>query len=593
MKSTIFQNGTLTNASDLQQDGSSLSGFTGFDPGIAPVPTPLPVTGIIPPPDASVAPAATAQPSPTPLTSAALISRGTVFGTSPDFAPLVITPVFGASITNKVSSVPDPATAAQIETNINDAISYYEDNWTSDVLVGTTVNGTIVNTVSVTIQFDYGTLNGTAMTSDSGASDSSPAGFFDLGAFSDIQTNYSSVLPNLPATDPTGGGEFFAPEAQSDMLGFTTTGTTTVGYVGLNSDANLALDGAALDFNYLGPTSTLAPIGQVGVVGAMEHEISEVFGRISLLDGSTLNGGPPGYSLLDLYRFTAPGTFALTASDVPAYFSIDNGTITSGPTAWFNDNLLNGGDAHDWASAAPDASPGTTPILDDAFDAFLQTGTSGTISNLDSLVLANIGFHTVCYMEGTRILTAQGEKRIETLEIGDELPTLLGGSGRVIWLGRREIDLTRHPRPWQAWPVRVRAGAFGPGLPARDLYVSPDHAIYTDGVLIPARQLINGSSIHQVKRARVVYHHVELEQHDVIHAEGLPCESYLDAGDRDTFAGGPVRALYPEFSAGRWEMAGCAPLVMAGARLEAVRARLAERAEPADDGVWPVVAVGL
>jgi hypothetical protein len=36
----------------------------------------------------------------------------------------------------------------------------------------------------------------------------------------------------------------------------------------------------------------------------------------------------------------------------------------------------------------------------------------------------------------------------------------------------------------------------------------------------------------------VTYYHVELATHDVILADGLPCESYLDTGNRAAFEGG-------------------------------------------------------
>ena len=75
--------------------------------------------------------------------------------------------------------------------------------------------------------------------------------------------------------------------------------------------------------------------------------------------------------------------------------------------------------------------------------------------------------------------------------------------------------------------------------------MSPDHAIYVDDVLIPAKHLVNGTTICQVQRQHVVYHHVELERHDVVLAEGLPAETYLDTGDRAKFNGGRSSGCSP------------------------------------------------
>jgi hypothetical protein len=143
----------------------------------------------------------------------------------------------------------------------------------------------------------------------------------------------------------------------------------------------------------------------------------------------------------------------------------------------------------------------------------------------------------------------------------------------VIWVGRREVDCARHPNPRKVWPVRVAAGAFGPGRPGKELFLSPDHAIHVEDVLIPIKHLINGSTITQVPVERVTYHHIELAQHDVVLAEGLPAESFLDLRDGSNYANrrGPVR-LYPDYSARMWEAFGCARLIVAGPELLAARA---------------------
>jgi hypothetical protein len=150
------------------------------------------------------------------------------------------------------------------------------------------------------------------------------------------------------------------------------------------------------------------------------------------------------------------------------------------------------------------------------------------------------------------------------------------GFAPVIWVGRREVDCARHAQPRKVWPVRVAAGAFGEGRPGRELFLSPDHAVYVEGVLIPVRCLVNGSTIAQVPVARVVYHHVELAEHDVLLAEGLPAESFLDMRDGTKYANrsGPTR-LYPDFSARMWEAFGCARLVVAGQEWAAARTLVA------------------
>jgi Hint domain len=184
-----------------------------------------------------------------------------------------------------------------------------------------------------------------------------------------------------------------------------------------------------------------------------------------------------------------------------------------------------------------------------------------------------------CFAAGTLIETVEGPVAVEALAVGDEVVTLLGGCGRIVWVGSRTVDCARHPRPETVWPVRIAAGAFGENVPARDLFVSPDHAIYFDGVLIPAKYLIYGTTIRQEPRRHVVYHHIELPGHDVVLANGLPAESYLDTGDRSKFAngGGPI-AMHPDFSTRMWDAMGCAPLVVTGPALASVRARLAGRA---------------
>jgi hypothetical protein len=87
-----------------------------------------------------------------------------------------------------------------------------------------------------------------------------------------------------------------------------------------------------------------------------------------------------------------------------------------------------------------------------------------------------------------------------------------------------------------ATPVIVRKGALADDVPSRDLHVTKGHSLYIDGVLIPVEFLVNHKTILWDDRAREVeIYHVELEQHDVLLANGAPAESYRDDGNRWLF----------------------------------------------------------
>jgi hypothetical protein len=147
-------------------------------------------------------------------------------------------------------------------------------------------------------------------------------------------------------------------------------------------------------------------------------------------------------------------------------------------------------------------------------------------------------------------------------------------------MGYRQLSSAALPDPSKVWPVRVMEGAFGDGLPRRDLLLSPEHAVWVDGLLVPVRHLIDDALIVTAPCDRITYWHIELDSHDVVLAEGLPCESWLDTGNRGMFQNADVADLNPIFATGAaeaWARHACAPLVEDGPALHAIRAALAAR----------------
>lgn len=193
-------------------------------------------------------------------------------------------------------------------------------------------------------------------------------------------------------------------------------------------------------------------------------------------------------------------------------------------------------------------------------------------------VAADVMVTAPCFGSGTRIRTARGEVRVDDLRQGDTVTAHFGNertvSALITWIGIRAVNCRRHPSPKLVWPVVIRKGTFGVDLPSRDLFLSPDHAIYFDGVLIPVKYLINGTTIVQTPRSTVTYYHIELTRHGVVFAEGLSVESYLDTGDRSKFSnGGEPVVLHPDFASRKWEAEGCAPLIVTGPKLSAAQHR--------------------
>jgi hypothetical protein len=185
---------------------------------------------------------------------------------------------------------------------------------------------------------------------------------------------------------------------------------------------------------------------------------------------------------------------------------------------------------------------------------------------------------TPCFCRGTLIRTPTGDVPIEQLAIGDPVVTLWEEVRPIRWIGTRSYPAHAVEGNREILPILIRRAALCEGIPARDLYVSPKHALYLDGVLIPAECLVNGKSILQPRRtADLSYFHIELDSHDVLIAEGAAAESFVDCDSRVMFQNAATFAqLYPGGLGENWCFR--APRLEQGTRLESLYRRIATRA---------------
>jgi len=263
-------------------------------------------------------------------------------------------------------------------------------------------------------------------------------------------------------------------------------------------------------------------------------------------------------------------------------------TIFSGGTA-----LLNGGTAGGSYTINDAPGAGAQSLLDsqiqslqvadstsekDSFSiTFTLTDTGSGGGPVGSPTTFTENFQTACYAPGTRIATPTGEVAVEDLQIGDLVATTSGVAKPVKWIGRRSYSVAAVAGHSNLRPVLIRKDALGAGLPQRDLVVSPMHALLVDEALVPAAALVNELSIVRLASTGAVeYIHVELDQHEMIFAEGQPAETFVDDNSRAMFEN--VSEYYDLYGFAESSLGFSVPRLEEGYQLEAIRRRIAGQA---------------
>jgi len=304
-------------------------------------------------------------------------------------------------------------------------------------------------------------------------------------------------------------------------------------------------------------------------------------------------------NLADMLEFASTSS-AVTLTGLGTQFT-NFSTLDFAPGAqWTISGTAN---AFDSGQTISGFAPGDAIILD-GFSAashhFVSGGleitdTSGTQITLDltgDLTVTNQPRgaaieEAVCYLRGTKILTPAGEIVVENLKIGDPVITLRNGYQKIKWIGRQNFARRFVEKNRDQIPVRIAAGALGPQIPRRDLFVSPGHSMLIGNFLVLAKFLVNGITITQdFAGEKIHYYQIEFETHDCVLAEGAWSESYADTpGLRHQFHNvAEFYGLYPQHQE-PLQQTLCAPRPMAGPALEqALRPIVARAAAAAATG---------
>jgi T5SS/PEP-CTERM-associated repeat protein len=332
----------------------------------------------------------------------------------------------------------------------------------------------------------------------------------------------------------------------------TAAGNTTLAVPihGHEADAN-ALTVAAMNLLAIPP--------DISVVGGYISPTTENFSAVGEAnsgkpDITGPDGGPTTFGLTSPHTGLSPflGTSAAAAAiaGVAALMMQENPQIKTQPSKIYGDlekSAYNFGEPYD------------------------EMGT-GLVQAVQAVAAA--AAYAACYLTGTLIRITDGEAPVEHLCVGDCVITLSGEARPIVWIGKRSYASSFAAGNPNTLPIQIRRGALSDNVPRRDLFVSPQHAMFIDGLLIPASALVNGTSMLPAQNLTTIeYYHIELASHDIILAEGAPSETFVDDNSRNIFENADqYRRLYP--TARPVATCYCAPRVEDGYELEAIRLRL-------------------
>ncbi|TCS30744.1 Hint domain-containing protein, partial [Acidomonas methanolica] len=156
---------------------------------------------------------------------------------------------------------------------------------------------------------------------------------------------------------------------------------------------------------------------------------------------------------------------------------------------------------------------------------------------------AGAGAAIACFLAGSMIRTPGGDVTVEDIRIGDEVTAFDWRDNaeiarKVVWVGNRKTTVRPAlPDDEAGYPVRILKDAIADGVPFKDMLITAEHCLFFENRFVPVRMLVNGHSIFYDKSfSSYEYYHIETDTHSVIWADGMLTESYLDTGNRSSFA---------------------------------------------------------
>lgn len=264
-------------------------------------------------------------------------------------------------------------------------------------------------------------------------------------------------------------------------------------------------------------TATRLRVGQQGTATVVDDD--------GFLQPNTTDTGPQFYIDGQPFYSSAFPTYGQTGSSVEVYTAIvpGKGRVDFAYLTAANDGVDD--NVNRIVVLSGDLAPGDRMV-----------GIRLTEGNLD-VPYADIPSF-ICFTPGTLITTPRGQVPVERLRVGDLVITADNGLQAIRWIGAKRMTGARLQAYPKLRPIRIRRNAFGPGMPERDMWVSPQHRMLVrsprallelgeEEVLVPAKALVDGRRVdvdYGVKET--IYIHILFDRHEIIWANGTPTESF-------------------------------------------------------------------
>lgn len=367
--------------------------------------------------------------------------------------------------------------------------------------------------------------------------------------------------------------------------------TETINWIAIEEGVHTLPDGRIIE---AGTTSATHATSSVSLAGGFTDPPVILTSVMSENDTTTVDSDPLNVTVsgFNLRLQEEEGQDGIHAAETVGYIAIQTGGDASSGTAGLfggvdeNTDTLSLGDTFtqgvvvaetqtinggDTATVMIDGQTGSTVgvFIEEEQSQDSETNhvdeTVGVVAFEDGLIL--------CFTPGTLIETVSGPREVSSLRQGDMILTRDCGPQPLQWLSHTQMTLERLALHPHLRPIRIRKGAIAPGVPDRDLTVSPQHRMLINGwkaellhgaseVLIPAKSLINDDTIRPADAlAGVSYYHLLLDGHQVITANGAATESLhageLDKSDLAPKARHELLSLFPDLG---WLGRGFGPL---------------------------------